>query len=314
MRLAIQSGLLRLYPLELALEKIREAGYEGVELWGGQLHGYILDLVRAADGELALDEDAIARIKALCARNGLEIVCYTPEQVLYPLNVLIDDATPLDGARMRRTSRRLLELSVDAAVALGCGRVVVASPMWQWRRTEVGYTRTRRAEVIEAVVTEVAALVSYAAARGGTILFEAQVEDFTNAIITLEETALLLERIPSPQLQVLLDTGHVQVTARRLGRDGVAYFREHVQAFKGRLGHVHVDDNLGDTDAHLALGEGSIDLAGMVAALAEAGYGGWLAPELGILGDYVIPETAERLLRASRTYLQRLVPVRGGDR
>ena len=307
MRLGVQSGLLRLYPLDLALEKIREAGYDGVELWGGRLHGYILDLVRTLDGDFELNEELVTRVKSLCDRNGLEIVCYTPEQVLYPLNVLIDAAAPLDGTRMRRNSRRLLELSVDVAETLGCGRVVIASPMWQWRRTDRGYARATRDQVIEAVIDEVAGLVSYAAARGGTILFEAQVEDFTNAIITLEDTALLLDRIPSPHLQVLLDTGHVQVTASRLGRDGVAYFREHVAAFKGRLGHVHIDDNAGDTDTHLAPGAGTIDIAGMVAALVEAGYQGWLAPELNILGAYVIPETAERLLRESREYLERIL-------
>src|ERR1700731_2874503 len=127
MHLGVQSGLLRLYPLDLALEKIRAAGYEGIELWGGQLHGYILDLVSAVDGEFVLNESLVARIASLCRMNELQIVCYTPEQVLYPLNVLIDAADPLDGPRMRRTSRRLLELSVDVAVALGCGRVVVAS-------------------------------------------------------------------------------------------------------------------------------------------------------------------------------------------
>ena len=73
------------------------------------------------------------------------------------------------------------------------------------------------------------------------------------------------------------------------------------------LGHVHVDDNAGDADAHLAPGAGTIDIAGMVGALAEGGYQGWLVPELGILGATVIPETAERLLRESRDYLDRVL-------
>ena len=41
-----------------------------------------------------------------------------------------------------------------------------------------------------------------------------------------------------------------------------------------------------------------------------------LALELGILGAYVIPDTAERLLRESHAYLQRLLaaPERGDGR
>jgi multiple sugar transport system permease protein len=39
-KLAIVSGLLRHYPLDLALAKIREAGYDGVEPWSGRPHAY----------------------------------------------------------------------------------------------------------------------------------------------------------------------------------------------------------------------------------------------------------------------------------
>ncbi|HET7095069.1 MAG TPA: hypothetical protein VFI22_16375, partial [Thermomicrobiales bacterium] len=53
------SGLLRQYPLDLALAKIAETGYDGIELWGGQFHGYVLDMVKAVDDELTLDQAAM---------------------------------------------------------------------------------------------------------------------------------------------------------------------------------------------------------------------------------------------------------------
>lgn len=316
MRVAVQSGLLRLFPLDLALQKIQAAGYDGVELWGGQPHGYILDLVREVGGELVVDETLAAAIRAQCAQHGLALACYTPEQVLYPINILAGEAFPLDGVRMRQHSRRLLDLSIDAAAALGCGRVVVASPMWPWRQTPDGYAPVDKDEAIDALSGEVERLVRRAEERGVTVLFEAQVAEFSNCIETLEETARLLERIPSPRLQVLLDTGHVAVTASRLGLDPVAYLRAHMQSFGGRVGYVHVDDNAGDADAHLAPGAGTLDLAGMLHALHAAGYDGWVSVELGILGDYVLPRTAERLLRDAREYLERTLPtgVEGGAR
>ncbi len=314
MRVCVQSGLLRLYPLDLALRKIRAAGYDGVELWGGQPHGYILDLAREADGELVLDEAIAASIRTLCDRHGLDLVCYTPEQVLYPINVLVEETEPFDGARMRGRSRHQLELSVDAAAALGCGRVVVASPIWPWRKTAEGYARVRPGEALDAAIAEVERLVRRAEERGVTILIEACPEDYSNTIVTLEDTMRVLERIPSPRLQVLLDTGHVAVTATQLGRDPVAYFRAHVQAFGARLGHVHVDDNHGDTDAHLVPGAGDLDLAGMLAALQASGYDGWLSVELGILGDYVLPERAEHLLCESRAYLDGILAAGAAER
>ncbi len=303
MRVAVQSGLLRLFPLDLALQKIQQAGYDGVELWGGQPHGYILDLVREIDGELVVDEALAAAIRDQCARHGRALACYTPEQVLYPINMLVQEASPLDGARMRQQSRRLLDLSIDAAAALGCGRVVVASPMWPWHETPDGYAPVGKDEAINAVIGEVERLVRRAEERSVTVLFEAQVAEFSNAIETLEETTRLLERIPSPHLQVLLDTGHVAVSACRLGLDPVDYFEAHLRAFGSRVGYIHVDDNAGDADAHLAPGAGTLDLPGMLRVLDAAGYDGWVSVELGILGEYVLPRTAERLLREARQYL-----------
>jgi len=167
---------------------------------------------------------------------------------------------------------------------------------------------------VDAAIAEVERLVRRAEERGVTILIEACPEDYSNTIVTLEDTMRVLERIPSPRLQVLLDTGHVAVTATQLGRDPVAYFRAHVQAFGARLGHVHVDDNHGDTDAHLVPGAGDLDLAGMLAALQASGYDGWLSVELGILGDYVLPERAEHLLCESRAYLDGILAAGAAER
>ncbi len=299
-RLAIVSGLLRQYPLDLALAKIAEAGYDGVELWGGQYHGYVLDMVKEVDGDLSLDVARAEAIRDLCAAHGLPIVCLTPEQLIYPINWLIDDAPPFDGRALRQRSRRLVELSIDAAAALGCGRVVVVTPTWQWTREGDGWRRATKSEVIGAAIDEIAAFVRHAEDRGVTILFEPLVHHDTNGIETLEETAELLARVPSPNLQLMLDMGHVAVTANRRGLDPVASFREHLRVFGERVQHIHVDDNAGAVDSHLVPGAGTIDLGGMTVALLESGYRGWISAELGILGEYALPEHAEPLLHEAR--------------
>jgi fructoselysine 3-epimerase len=306
-RLAIVSGLLRQYPLDLALAKIAEAGYDGVELWGGQHHGYVLDMVEEVGGDLALDVARAEAIRDLCAANDLPIVCLTPEQLIYPINWLIDDVPPFDGPALRQRSRRMTELSIDAAAALGCDRVVLVTPTWQWTRQGDGWRRATKSEVISAAIEEIAAFTRHAEARDVTILFEPLVHHDTNGIETLEETAELLERVPSPNLQLMLDMGHVAVTANRRGLDPVASFREHLRVFGDRVRHIHVDDNAGAVDSHLVPGAGTIDLAGMTAALLESGYQGWLSAELGILGEYAMPEHAEPLLHEARRQMAALL-------
>lgn len=307
MKLAIVSGLLRFYPLDLALAKIAEAGYDGVELWGGQFHGYILDMVRETADGLVLDEDRARAIREMVAAAGLELVCLTPEQLIYPINVVVDQAAPFDGPALRARSRRMLELSVDAASALGCDKVVTITPTWQWTRGDEGYRRATKPEVIEAGIGEIEGLVRHAEGRGVTVLFEPLVHHDTNGIETIEETALLLDRVASPNLALMVDMGHVAVTANRIGVDPVAYFRQHFERFGDRILHIHIDDNHGAIDSHLAPGDGTVDLAGMTRVLAEVGYDGWLSAELGILGEYAMPEFAEPLLRQTRERMAELV-------
>ena len=57
----------------------------------------------------------------------------------------------------------------------------------------------------------------------------------------------------------MLDTGHVNVTARALGLDPKAYWTEHVEKLGPRLQHLHLDDNLGDLNSHLVPGDGNFD-------------------------------------------------------
>jgi fructoselysine 3-epimerase len=308
-KLAIVSGLLRHYPLDLALTKIQEAGYDGVELWGGQPHAYPLDMlaVGTKGEDLQLDRERLHALRELIAASGLELVCITPEQLLYPINVLVDEAPPFTGDAMRARSRRLLELSIDAAAELGCRRIVTVTPVWHWRSEGAGYVRVSKPEILDAAIDEIGRLCHYAEVRGVAILFEPLVHHDTNGIETLEEVALLFDRIDSPSLRLMLDMGHIAVTANRIGVEPVTYLRAHLERFGEKVDHIHVDDNHGTVDAHLALGEGTVDLVGMTRTLVESGYNGWFSAELSILGEYAMPDTAERLLRETCASMRSLL-------
>ena len=208
---------------------------------------------------------------------------------------------------MRARSRRLLELSIDAAVELGCHRIVAITPVWHWRSEGASYVRVSKPEILEAATDEIGRLCHYAEARGVAILFEPLVHHDTNGIETLEEVALLFDRVDSCSLRLMLDMGHIAVTANRIGVEPVAYLRAHLERVGEKVDHIHVDDNHGAVDAHLAPGEGTVDLVGMTRSLVESGYNGWLSAELSILGEYAMPDTAERLLHETYASMRRLV-------
>jgi len=102
---------------------------------------------------------------------------------------------------------------------------------------------------------------------------------------TVDEIDELLER---SDVGLTFDTGHLILG----GGDPVADLRRWV----GRVNHVHLKDARADilhrvvaaggglrdvweSDAFVALGEGDLDLAGVVTTLLDAGYDGWIVVE-----------------------------------
>jgi sugar phosphate isomerase/epimerase len=70
----------------------------------------------------------------------------------------------------------------------------------------------------------------------------------------------LVRRIDSPQLDIALDIGHAHAYSRVTPL-------KWVESLKGQIGYVHLHDNHGQEDEHLALGDGNIPLKETIKAL-----------------------------------------------
>ena len=95
------------------------------------------------------------------------------------------------------------------------------------------------------------------------------------ALPTVEGTLDLLAEIDHPNLYLLFDLGHAQMS----NEDPV----EAIEAAGPRLGYVHLDDNNGVDDSHLALFDGVMTgetLRRTLAALPSVGYDGPVSLEL----------------------------------
>lgn len=92
---------------------------------------------------------------------------------------------------------------------------------------------------------------------------------------TVEATLDFLREIGHPNLYLLFDIGHAQIS----GEDPAAA----IERAGDRLGYVHLDDNDGRNDQHLGLTDGMLTeetLRRACAALKEIGYNGAVSLEL----------------------------------
>jgi protein FrlC len=300
MKLCSVTSLLKFYPLPEALAVIAEAGYEGVELWGGLPHAYTDDF--HLDGRL--DEPTVGRCRRLLADSGLEAVSFLPEQCFYPVNFLIEEAPPFDGAKLRERSLAYFERAIELTAALRISRMLVTTPFWGWQRTGERFVHTAGKALPR--VTEVFGRLTRRAEQAGvTLVLEPLTFLETTAVETLDDLAAVLDGVGSPALVAMLDTGHINVTARALGLDPIAYLQAHIDRLGPRLQHFHIDDNLGDSDTHLLPGEGNFDFAAAYAALRRVGYGGWLSAELMMFGPNPVPPKPLELLRRTREHTLR---------
>ncbi|MEW6428461.1 MAG: sugar phosphate isomerase/epimerase family protein [Thermodesulfobacteriota bacterium] len=101
-------------------------------------------------------------------------------------------------------------------------------------------------------------LLTIAARHGVTVMFENTYE--TNPA----GHRALLSGLDSPRARFCLDSGHVLAFARN-------HWRDWLPALEPWLGHLHLHDNDGSGDSHLAPGRGCFDFEAFFSYLADRG-------------------------------------------
>lgn len=98
-------------------------------------------------------------------------------------------------------------------------------------------------------------LLAMAAPHGVTMALENTYE------VEPSQHIRMMRALNSPFARICLDTGHLMAFARRPWQDWLPALPW--------IGHLHLHDNQGESDSHLALGRGGFDFAGLFAALAQ---------------------------------------------
>jgi sugar phosphate isomerase/epimerase len=270
-RLGCSTITFRHRPLDEALSRIRELGFAEIDL--GALPG-VCDHVPKV-----LDKPGIRAVAADVKASGLSVRSINADvgDLNEPIGAIEQDARDLHVAA-------LIELAHEVgsgAIVLPCGR-----------------------QNFTPIIEENADLdlVANQLHRAADAVCAAGIELWVEALHSLrlchnaKRATALVRRLDPKRVGIVYDVSHVVAA-----QDDV---REYLNALNDRVVHVHLRDAV-PGDIHLSIGNGDVDFADLLDALAERGYGGHYALELETR-DVVEAQRPAATARASE-YITRLL-------
>jgi protein FrlC len=261
------------FPFEKVATVLRDFGMTEIELWGVAQH---LDLFHATDAR-------IESVRHVLAENGLTTWCFTPEQVLYPINIASGDDD------LRRVSIDRFCRAADICATLGARYLFLTSGRgYETEAPEVAWNRA---------VDALGRIAEHAHRNGIRCLLEPLQRVETNILLNAQGLRRMLDDIGADNIDVVLDT-----VAMATAGDTVA---DYLRLFGPRVAHVQLVD--GTPGGHLVWGDGTLPLGRYVSELAAGGYAGKITFEPFGNGSYALdPITAwKRCLAAIEPYIGR---------
>jgi sugar phosphate isomerase/epimerase len=282
MRLAFSSNAFRSCPLEEAIGILAGIGYEGIELMADRPHAWPPDMtpakIESVRGALRSHKLQVSNVNAfmMCAYRDPA----TGRAGTFQWPSWVDRDPVTREARIRHTLG-----AVDVAAAVGAKTVSTqpGGPVDGLAREE-GYRIF--AEGLER-----------AARRGREVGVTVCVEPEPSLLIEKGEqyVEFVTKHATYPGVGLNFDMGHFYC----VGEDPA----ELIRRIGKRALHFHLEDIAADrVHFHLPPGDGAMDFKGIVAALKEIGYDGWVTIELYPFQENT-PEVAKRAFAAIRPLL-----------
>ena len=186
-------------------------------------------------------------------------------------------------AEQRERRLDFLRRAVDVAAALDAEAV----SFWSGTATEAASEAT----LMDRLVEGCRLLCDHAERRHVRLAFEPEPGMFLDTMRRWEE---LHQRVAHPRFGLTIDIGHLHC----LGETPIAAA---LRRWRDWLWNVHIEDMRRGVHDHLMFGEGEIDFAEVMAALAEIDYAGGLHVELSRHSHDAV-ETARRSLAFLRRF------------
>lgn len=241
---ASTGGYPQLEPVE-AIEQLAHAGIQSIELSGGR---------PAAD--------TVECIRKWSKRVSLNVHHYFPPRTD---SLVVNLASPDPDVASRSVEHVMngLRLARDLGAPSYCvhaGYLVDPLPA-ELGRPFASRPITPRPAALDRFVARVSSLADEAASAGVLLFVENNVLSVSNLqasggnpllCVDAEETAETMARVPE-SVRLLVDVGHLKVSARTLGRDALS----ELKILAPWIGAAHLSDNDGETDSNHAVAEDS---------------------------------------------------------
>ncbi|MEH7436245.1 TIM barrel protein [Neobacillus drentensis] len=260
------------YPLEYFLDAMVRYEFKNIELWGASPHFYV--------EEMSLHD--IRRVKKEIDRRDLSVVCFTPEQCVYPINLAAKEK------RIRENSIQYFIKSAEAAKELEAPLMLV-TPGW-------GYENEDRLEAWKRTIDSLERLTSVVAKLDVTLAFEPLTRVESNLVHDAKSLKAILDEVGSPYLKGMIDT----IPMALANED----FLDYHNLLHDDLVHIHFID--GKPEGHLVWGDGVLPLQKYIDQLSEIGYKGFLTLEYTSYQYVQTPDAAiERSLEVLSSVIDR---------
>ncbi len=249
MKISTATSVFVNHTLEDTIRYAAEAGYDGIDIWGGRPHIYRRDF----------SPEELRRLRDRLSEAGLAVPSLMPAFYRYPHSLV----SPCEA--VRQDSLHYMYECIDNAVALGAGLVLIVPT-----RSLFGQSHE---DAWKRLVDSVFAIGDYASQYDIRLAVEPANREVTDLVNTAADALRVIEAVGIDGLGVALDTGHIHLSDETP--------QEAVEKAGKRLLQVHVNDNDGKRQQNLILGEGTFDFPGFLSALRASGYDGFLTAELG---------------------------------
>src|ERR1041384_6942915 len=252
MKKAIGDNMIpRDWGLERGLDLIKNAGYDGVELWLGEMPWFQMT---TTDGD-------VRELRRKVENAGLRVS---------NVSTGMHWSSPLSARdpAVRAKAGRIVERQIETAEILGTDAILVVAGLVT---EEVPYT-----EVYQRCVDALKALAP-AAQRAGVKIGCENCNSEQRFLLSPREFAEFLNDVNSPAVGIHLDVGNIHDTG---------FAEQWIEIHGPRITRVHLKDVLkhrgrsGDQSVYTNLFLGDNNWAAIRAALTKVGYDGWLIAEM----------------------------------